>query len=85
MATYIEKSDGCLDLRDLTSVRLCVDIGEDDESDGAAARKEALCFEVKLASGGVVKLEAFTRGDAIEWMTGLNNLMAYWRIRHRVE
>ncbi|KAH7102551.1 Pleckstrin homology domain-containing protein [Auriculariales sp. MPI-PUGE-AT-0066] len=68
----------------------------DDEDDGGeenlptvAADKARLrmkrSFEMCLRSGQTVRYEAYSRKDALEWITRLNALISYWTYRHRID
>ncbi|KAG9315912.1 hypothetical protein JVU11DRAFT_3562 [Chiua virens] len=42
-------------------------------------------FDVDLASGHVIRYEAHSAQDCIEWVTRLRALVTYWSQRHRVD
>lgn len=43
------------------------------------------CFDVKLAKGEISTFEARSASDAMEWVEKLNQLISYWKRRHRIE
>ncbi|WVF68945.1 hypothetical protein IAT40_003719 [Kwoniella sp. CBS 6097] len=55
------------------------DQGQDDEEVGGTM------FDVEVATGGTVRLEANSHEVAKEWVTRLTDLMAYAKRRHRVD
>ena len=95
MARFIEHSAGCVDLRDVTGVKLVVETSNaasmDTRSlaDGSDRQRHGKMldrsFEVVLSHGGPTVFEAYSPEDAKEWVDKLNDLKAYWNRRHRVE
>jgi hypothetical protein len=89
MAKSVEYSLGCVDLRDIESVRLL------SETDGADVKRFkgkniAHWFEVRLAQGQgqpavSTMFEAHGVDVAEEWVERLRGLTEYWKHRHRVE
>jgi hypothetical protein len=79
MAAFMERSDGCIDLRDINQIQLQV------AEEGNVKKDVEKCFLVTLATGGKVTLEAHSEIDAQDWVKALDDLTAYWRKRHRVE
>ena len=95
MSDFIERSAGCVDLRDVTSIMLVEQTPRhasidtpDHEDDGAKQRqgkRSERSFEVALTHGGPSVFEAHSPNDAKEWVDKLSSLMLYWTKRHRVE
>ncbi len=99
MARFIEHSAGCVDLRDVTGVKLCEVTSdralrtdheqeqelEDGEGRQRLGKQSERSFEVALTSGSATRFEAHTPSDASEWVEKLNALQSYWKRRHRVE
>lgn len=100
MARLIEHCTGCVDLRDIQSVRLLteVDHAETDSPSGAAkdvrqkfkGKNLEQWFEVRLTHGQdavmrSVVVEARDKEVAREWVESLGKLADYWKHRHRVE
>ncbi|WVQ96460.1 hypothetical protein IAU59_003565 [Kwoniella sp. CBS 9459] len=134
-ARFLERCAGCIDLRDVVSVKMVkadnptsttttaaatvknrirrlsnpshVALGSDVEQDSADNQNNgvtgthtaapvpaedegdeeeaATMFDVEVATGGSVRLEANSHEVAMEWVTGLRDLMAYAKRRHRVD
>jgi hypothetical protein len=100
MAKLVEHCTGCVDLRDIQSVRLLTEVDhadKDNSSKGASDVRQKYkgknleqWFEVRLTHGpdAVMKsvvVEARDKDVAREWVESLGKLAAYWRHRHRVE
>ncbi|TYJ58455.1 hypothetical protein B9479_000662 [Cryptococcus floricola] len=82
MATTIQRSAGCLDLRDITSVKF----EQGAESNDGQGEGTGTVFNVHLAHGGVmIQLEAHSEQVAKEWVERLNDLRGFWMRKHRVE
>lgn len=83
MARFIERSTGCVDIRDFQSVQMC----EDSESGSVVAlskKKQIISFIVTLPHGETI-FEAASPEVAKEWVDRLNSLIEYWKRKHRVE
>ncbi|WVQ73104.1 hypothetical protein IAR50_002668 [Cryptococcus sp. DSM 104548] len=82
MATTIQRSAGCLDLRDITSVGF----ERNAESNDGQGEGSGTMFNMSVAHGGVtIQLEAHSDEVAKEWVERLNSLRGYWKRKHRVE
>lgn len=92
----IEHSAGCVDLRDVVSVKMLKDEPNGVSSGNPPTKKER-SFEVVLKDGSTIRfevcpscrsfteLEARTPEVAAEWVDNLKKLMRYWTRRQRVE
>ena len=98
MARLVEHCTGCVDLRDIETVRLLTDdsqAGSNGADHGDIRQKFKgknlkQWFEVRLTHGidAVMKsvvVEARDEAVAREWVDSLSKLAAYWKHRHRVE
>ena len=94
-AMFIEHSYGCIDLRDVIDVKLCVEtirpveLDSHDHGDGGDrhrhGKKSERSFQVSFIHGEPAQFEAHSPEDAKEWAEKLSALKAYWNRRHRVE
>ncbi|EJD50692.1 hypothetical protein AURDEDRAFT_83726 [Auricularia subglabra TFB-10046 SS5] len=71
-------AEGFLDVRSIVHVRRA-------ETPQVAQVRMKRSFELCLRSGQVMRFEANSRADTLEWIARLNALVAYWTQRHRID
>ena len=89
----IERSNGCIDLRDVTAIKQCsetpiqdaLDNRRDQDATTRIGKKSERSFEIALAHCDPARFEAHSPEDAQEWVSRLSELKTYWNRRHRVE
>ncbi|ORY24284.1 Pleckstrin homology domain-domain-containing protein [Naematelia encephala] len=76
MASFIGRCTGCFDLRSISGIKLDAAVDQ--------GGKRSRCFDVSMPSGDI-RLEAHSPEIAKEWVERLEALIAYWKLRHRVD
>ncbi|KAF8318969.1 hypothetical protein DL93DRAFT_2028153, partial [Clavulina sp. PMI_390] len=80
-ASQILHSQGYVDLRDIYLVRRSSKL----ESHHVAPLKLKRSFEIIFRTGSIVRFEAHSVANAIDWVKRLGTLIRYWSRRHRVD
>lgn len=83
IARFIERSAGCIDMRNIDSVTLCSQL-RGPKGGVADMERWQRSFEVTLPTAKI-QFEAHEESVAKEWVERLQSLMEYWKRRHRVE
>jgi len=82
MAKLIQRSMGCVDVRNIEQVRMC-----EKPKDGSAnaIKNWDRSFEVEMEPGVFTRFEAPSHGVAKEWVERLWAIVEFWGQRHRAE
>ncbi|WVQ65819.1 uncharacterized protein L199_003997 [Kwoniella botswanensis] len=87
MASFLARCSGCIDLRDIVSIKILPDKTKHQHQPRPSMPQEPYgrTFEVEVNTGGNVRLEAQSPELAKEWVDNLRGLKKYWERRHRVD